>query len=192
MALAKDTLAYIQTFIKDRNVASVTPSSPFLVKRVLRRMDFSGPRRVVVEYGPGLGVFSRHIVERMRAEDRFLMIEANRDFVERLQPLARDGRVEVVHGVAQDVEQVLAGFGEEQADYVLSGIPFSFFDEAARRDLILRTRHVLRPGGTFLVYQHYNHMEEPLRRHFEHVETDFEMLNLPPIHIQSAVKVDEA
>lgn len=188
MPIARDTLRYIRTFIKDRNVASVMPSSPFLVKRVLQRMDFGTERRVVVEYGPGLGVFSRAIVEQMGADDRIILVEANLDFVEQLQPLARDGRVDVVHDRAENVERILEAAGEPAADYVLSGIPFSFFDDATRRDLILTTRGVLRPGGKFLVYQHYNHMEKPLRRHFGRVETDFELLNIPPIHIQSAIK----
>ncbi len=188
MALARHTLDYIKTFMKDRNVASVMPSSPFLVKRVLRHMDFTGPRRVVVEYGPGLGVFSRSIVERMRPEDRLLLIESNGDFVDALRPLARDPRVDLYHARAQDVQQILEKAGEQKADYVLSGIPFSFLDDAVRHDLIRITKAVLNDGGKFLVYQHYNHMEKPLRRHFEQVETDFELLNLPPIHIQSAVK----
>ncbi len=185
----QETLTYIKNFIKDRNVASVTPSSPFLVKRVCRRMDLGGATgRVVVEYGPGTGVFSRRIVKMMGPDDRLLMIETNRDFVEKLRPLARDPRVEIYHDKAQNVLAVLEQAGEEAADYVLSGIPFSFFDEATRHELIRTTRHALRPGGKFLVYQHYNHMEKPLRQHFERVEKDFELLNLPPIHIQSATK----
>lgn len=185
----KETLAYIKNFIKDRNVASVTPSSPFLVRRVCRRMDFGGTRRVVVEYGPGTGVFSRRIVKMMGPDDRLLLIETNRNFVEALRPLARDPRVEVFHEKAQHVKEVLQRAGEpDGADYILSGIPFSFFDDAERHALIRTTRQALKPGGKFLVYQHYNHMEKPLRQHFGRVEKDFELLNLPPIHIQSAIK----
>lgn len=186
-SLAGDTLAYIKTFIKDRNVASVMPSSKFVVRRVCRHMDFSAPR-VVVEYGPGLGVFSKHILDRMGPESRLILIETNPSFVERLQPLAYDARVDVFLEKAQHVEQVLDRAGEEAADYVLSGIPFSFFDEAMRRWLIDTTKSVLKPGGKFLVYQHYNHMEEPLRQHFARVDTDFEPINIPPIRIQAAVK----
>ncbi len=186
--LVRDTLSYIKTFIRDRNVASVTPSSQFLVRRVCRYMDFSRPR-VIVEYGPGLGVFSKYVLQHMGPESRLLLIEANPSFIERLRPLARDPRVGLFHEKAQHVKDVLARAGaEEGADYVLSGIPFSFFDDATRHELIDTTKSVLKPGGKFLVYQHYNHMEQPLRRHFERVEKDFELLNLPPIHIQAAVK----
>lgn len=186
--LVKDTIAYIKTFIEDRNVASIMPSSKFLVRRVCRRMDFS-ERRVVVEYGPGLGVFSEYILKQMGPEDRLLLIEANPKFVDKLRKLAAgDPRVEVYHEKAQNVEEVLEAAGELAADYVLSGIPFSFLDEEVKHELIDTTKSILKPGGKFLVYQHYNHMEEPLNEHFEHVEKDFQLLNIPPIHIHSAVK----
>ena len=186
------TVTYIKNFIKDRHVASVTPSSPFLIKRVCRRMDVGTERRVVVEYGPGTGVFSRYILERMGPDDRLLMIETNQAFIEKLQPLVRDPRAEVFHESAEHVAGILEAAGESAADYVLSGIPFSFFSDAERHSLIRQTRDALKVGGEFLVYQHYNHMEEPLRQHFERVDTDFELLNLPPIHIQFARKMSAA
>lgn len=187
-APGKQTLTYIKNLIKDRNVASVTPSSKFLVKRVCRRMDFS-ERRVVVEYGPGTGVFSEYILERMGPDDRLILIDTNQEFVDQLKKkFGRDPRVEVVYDSAEHVLRILEEAGEPAADYVLSGIPFSFLSDEERADLIQKTRSALTPDGKFLVYQHYNHMEEPLRRHFERVETDFELFNLPPIRIQSAMK----
>lgn len=181
------TLSYIKNYFKDRAVASVTPSSRFVVRRVCKRMDFSTPR-VIVEYGPGEGVFSKYILKQMTPDCQLLLVETNEEFVQKLQGLAQDPRVSVFNDTAENVEAILEEAGEPAADYVLSGIPFSFFDEETRHDLIQTTRGVLKPGGKFLVYQHYNHMEQPLRQHFEHVESDFELFNIPPIRIHSAMK----
>jgi len=52
------TLTYITTLIKDPAVASVTPSSHFAVQRVCSFIDFRRAA-LVVEYGPGLGVFTQ-------------------------------------------------------------------------------------------------------------------------------------
>jgi phospholipid N-methyltransferase len=175
------TLAYIKNFLKDRDVASVTPSSPFLVKRVCRWIDFDADQ-VIVEYGPGTGVFSEHIVEHMTPGSRLVLIESNEAFVRKLRALfAADPRVTVACARAEAVRTVLREAGLDGADTVLSGIPFSFLDDAVRRDLLVTTREVLHPGGAFLVYQVYNHLEEPLRRHFASVEKKFELLNLPPM-----------
>jgi phospholipid N-methyltransferase len=181
------TLSYIKNYLKDRDVASVTPSSRFLVRRICRRMDFNEPR-IIVEYGPGEGVFSNHIWKRMSPDSRLILIETNPDFTRKLQALTTSERVEVVQDTAENVKDILANRDIAGADYVLSGIPFSFFDEQDREVLIRTTRDVLKPGGQFLVYQHHDHMDEPLRRIFAQVEAEREWLNVPPIHVHAATK----
>jgi phospholipid N-methyltransferase len=190
-ALARNTLVYIKNFLRDRDVASVMPSSPFLVRRMLAKMDLGG-RCVVVEYGPAAGVFSRSILRKMGPEGRLLLVETNADFVRRLrEQFEGDPRVEIFHRPAQKVTQILNQTGEDHADYVLSGIPFSFLDAGEQHVLIEATRQAIRPGGTFLVYQHKSHMGALLPEHFASVERDFEPINLPPIHIHAARRVDD-
>lgn len=182
------TLSYIKNFIKDRDVAAITPSSSFLVKRVCRWIDFEEPS-VIVEYGPGTGVFSKHIVSQMTSDSKLILIEGNEAFVEKLREQFRhDDRVEVYHDRAENVEQVLEASGETAADYVISGIPFSFLDDDVKHSLLQRTRKILTDDGQFLVYQNYNHMEKPLRRHFGHVHKEYEILNLPPMFAYQATK----
>jgi len=94
----------------------------------------------------------------------------------------------VVHDRAENVRQIMDTHGVERADYVLSGIPFSFLDEDVKHELISRTRDVLTSDGKFLVYQNYNHMEKPLRRHFDSVTREYEILNLPPMFAYEALK----
>ena len=182
------TLAYIKNFIRDRDVAAVTPSSKFLVKRVCRWIDFDTPC-TIVEYGPGTGVFSEYILSQMTSDSTLLMIEGNEDFVDRLNDnYAADPRAITVHDRAENTETILDRYELPAADYVLSGIPFSFLDDAVRRDLLQRTRNILTDDGKFLVYQNYNHMEKPLRRHFSQVRKEYELRNLPPMFAYEALK----
>jgi phospholipid N-methyltransferase len=175
------TLSYLKNFLRDPDVASVTPSSPFLVRRVCQWMDFQRPE-TVVEYGPGTGVFSAHIAERMHPGSHLVLIESNADFCATLRErFAGDGRVTVVNDRAERVSVILDRADIDEADVVLSGIPFSFLDDDVRHDLLMRTRDVLADDGVFLVYQAYNHLERPLRHHFGDVEKEFELLNLPPM-----------
>jgi len=182
------TLSYIKNFIKDRDVAAITPSSSFLVKRVCRWVDFTAPN-VIVEYGPGTGVFTEHLVAEMTRDSKLVLIEGNQAFVEKLrQRFGHDERVEVVHDRAENVQAILDAAGESAADYVISGIPFSFLDDAVKHDLLQRTHRILNDDGKFLVYQNYNHMEKPLRRYFGHVHKEYEILNLPPMFAYQASK----
>ena len=182
------TLSYIKNFIKDRDVAAITPSSKFLVKRVCRWIDFTEPF-TLVEYGPGTGVFTEYILEHMGPDSTLLLIESNENFVEKLKEMSRgDDRVIVACDRAEKVQRIMEEHGLSEADYVLSGIPFSFLDDATRHDLIVRTREALAEDGKFLVYQNYNHMEDPLRRHFPSVKKEYELFNIPPMFAYEATK----
>lgn len=182
------TLSYIKNFIKDRDVAAITPSSSFLVKRVCRWIDFE-EACVIIEYGPGTGVFSEYILSQMTPDSKLILIEGNEAFVEKLEKqFGHDDRVEVYHDRAENVDQVLDASGEAAADYVVSGIPFSFLDDDVKQDLLERTRSILADDGKFLVYQNYNHMEDPLREHFGRVHKEYEILNLPPMFAYQAMK----
>lgn len=180
MPTLSGTLSYIKNFIRDRDVAAVAPSSSFLVERVCKWIDFDEPA-VIVEYGPGNGVFSEHILDHMTEESTLILVESNPDFVDTLEEMtAGDPRAVVVEGVAQNVKEILAEQGVGEVDYIVSGIPFSFLDDDVKEDLLSRTREVLADDGKFLVYQNYNHLEKPLRKHFSEVTKEREFRNIPP------------
>lgn len=182
------TLSYIKNFIRDRDVAAITPSSSFLVKRVCRWIDFTVPN-VIVEYGPGTGVFTKRLAAEMTSNSKLILVEGNEAFVKKLrEQFGHDDRVDVHLDRAENIENVLAASGETRADYVISGIPFSFLDDDVKHELIRRTRQILTDDGKFLVYQNYNHMEKPLQQHFEHVRKEYELLNLPPMFAYEATK----
>jgi phospholipid N-methyltransferase len=174
------TLSYIKNFFKDQDVAAIAPSSSFLVRRVCKWIDFDEDQ-VIVEYGPGNGVFSEFILDRMTADSTLLLIESNPDFVETLEEMtAEDPRTIVVEDRAEHVVDILEVHGLEEVDYIISGIPFSFLDATTTHDLLTKTREVLSEKGKFLVYQNYNHLEEPLREHFSEVTKEYEPRNIPP------------
>src|SRR4051812_11390935 len=52
---------YIEILLKDRFVATVSPSSKFVIRRVLKALDLKHAR-VVVEYGPADGVITQPIL----------------------------------------------------------------------------------------------------------------------------------
>ena len=174
------TLSYIKNFLRDQDVAAIAPSSSFLVRRVCKWIDFEEDQ-VVVEYGPGNGVFSEFILDRMTTDSTLLLVENNPDFVEMLEEWTSDDpRVLVVQDRAERIVEILDAHDVDTVDYIVSGIPFSFLDEGDRENLLARTRDVLTEDGKFLVYQNYNHLESPLRKHFSEVTKEYEPRNIPP------------
>ncbi len=181
------TIQFIRNFIKDRDVASITPTSARCVKKVCNHIDFSKDL-LIVEYGPGDGVFSRYLLKRMTPDSRLIMLESNADFVRHLKDTIDDSRAEVYNVMAGDVMEVLGAEDVGKVDYVISGIPFSFLKPVRKMKLLESTREILRPGGKFLAYQTSKHLLKPVERVFGNVETEFEFLNIPPYFIYEVVK----
>jgi phospholipid N-methyltransferase len=163
-------------------LGSVIPSSRFLIREVLDRVDWARAR-VIVEYGPGVGTMTGEILDRMREDAMLIAIETNPEFVRYLREGLRDHRLHVVQRSAADVRAVLREHGADKASYIISGIPFSTLPRAQREHILLESRAALEPGGAFLVYQFSSRVLEDLRRVFGQVERGFELLNILPAHL---------
>ena len=163
-------------------LGSIVPSSRFLIRELLHPVDWARAR-VIVEYGPGVGDITAEVLRRMRPDALLIAIERNADFVSYLRGALTDPRLRVVEGSAEWVDDILARFGHQQADYIISGIPFSTIPAPLRERILRKTRAVLAPGGAFLVYQFSARVFEDLKRIFGYVGRKFEPLNVLPAHL---------
>ncbi len=72
---------FFRQFVKHPGmIGSVIPSSATLVDRMLDQVDWRNTR-LFVEYGPGVGTFTRSILDRLPADAMLLAIDLNLDFV---------------------------------------------------------------------------------------------------------------
>lgn len=160
-------------------VGSVIPSSRVLIEKMLRPADWENTK-LFVEYGPGVGTFTRPILERLGDDAKLVTIDTNPDFTRYLRESIDDPRLVAVTGSAADVEKILADRGLGQADYVLSGLPFSTLPPGVGDAIAKATASVIRPGGAFLVYQFSPKVREFIAPHFDRIERGFEWINVPP------------
>jgi phospholipid N-methyltransferase len=185
------TLSYVKNFISDKYIASITPTSDFGVRKVCSKIDFSRCR-LIVEYGPGTGVFTKYLLEKMGPDSLLIMIERNANFARDLRKKIRDPRAVVVSGCASNILDTLGELGKTSADCVISGIPFSFLPDTMKDRILRNSFAALPPGGKFLAYQTFyqsnNHLKSHLDRIFPFVRVEYEMLNLPPLRIYEARK----
>ena len=168
-------------------VGSVIPSSDKLIARMLNRVDWTNTK-LVVEYGPGVGTFCQAILDRLPADATFIAIDTNPDFIDYLEHRIRDSRFVAVEGSAADVRQIMAERGFEDADYILSGLPFSTLPPGIGPRIAAETHAALRPGGAFLVYQFTPKVKDFLDPHFERIDHAFEPINIPPAQLYWAWK----
>ena len=160
-------------------VGSVIPSSRVLIEKMLRPVDWANTR-LFVEYGPGVGTFTRPILDLLADDATLLTIDTNADFTKYLRESIDDPRLVAVTGSAADVEKILADRGFDKADYVLSGLPFSTLPPGVGEAIAAATAKAIRPGGAFLVYQFSPKVHDFIKPHFERIKRGFEWVNVPP------------
>ncbi len=185
------TFVYIKNLIKDKDIASITPTSAFGVQKVCKKIDFAKDN-VYVEYGPATGVFTRYILKNMTAGSKMILIEKNENFVSILRKTFPDHRVYIHHDSAENVRDLVFRISEGGADYIVSGIPFSFLDHSLRKEIVRQTHRTLRDNGKFLPYQTFyqrnSHLLDYMKDTFPVVNDGYCLLNIPPMRIYEAVK----
>jgi len=160
-------------------VGSIIPSSDRTIKKMLAPVDWENTR-LFVEYGPGVGTFSRPVLERLPRDGTLVVIDTNEDFIAYLKETIGDSRFHAVHGSAADVEEIVEALGFEHADYVLSGLPFSTLPDGLGEEIAAATGRVVGPGGAFLVYQFSAACRDFMAPHFDRIDAGFEFWNILP------------
>jgi phospholipid N-methyltransferase len=175
-----DVALFARNFFKyPLMLGSVIPSSPFLVKDLMARVDWDRAR-VLVEYGPGVGTFTREILRRMRPDAVLVAIELNTDFVEYLSDRVRDPRFRVVQGSAAQVRSILAQQNLAPADYIISGLPYLNMTDSLRREILEESRLALNAEGSMLLFQYTRTLLPYLESSFSSVKLNFQFFNFLP------------
>jgi len=91
---------FLKQFWKEKKmVGAMAPSSRFLAKKMLKNIDFNS-EKVIVELGPGTGVFTKEIIQKMAPDAHLLVFELNDNFYKALKKSIHDERVILIHDTA--------------------------------------------------------------------------------------------
>ncbi len=171
---------FLRGFLKNPvMVGSVIPSSKVLIDRMLAPVRWDEVK-LFVEYGPGVGTFTRQVLDRLPADARLIAIDTNADFIDFLKKDIDDERLIAVAGSAAEVQKIIEAHGFAKADYILSGLPFSTLPPGVGEAIGEATAKSIRPGGAFLVYQFSPKVRDFIAPHFERIDRGFEWVNVPP------------
>jgi len=180
MRFAHSAAIFLRGFIDHpRMVASIVPSSKSTIDALLERVDWDRCK-LFVEYGPGVGTFCSHILDRLSSDGKLLVIDTNPRFIDYLRETIDDDRFHAVLGSAADVDKFILATGHAKADYILSGLPFSALSPEQGQEIVDTSHSVLREGGAFLTYQFRATARRLTAERFAKVETGFALMNVPP------------
>jgi len=139
---------------------------------------------VIVEFGPGTGVFTDLLLARRRAGCVVLVIERNEAFCTMLrEKFAGAADFYVIHGSADQVGAYLTERGLPGADYIVSGLPFASLPRELSEAILTQARASLVAGGRFITFQYTLLRKDLIMRYFSTVKITREIRNLPPAYV---------
>ncbi len=173
---------FIKEFLKKgEKVGSVTPSSKFLVKKMLAPINFDEVL-FIVELGPGTGKITEAILERMRPDARLMVFELNQEFCAKLEDL-KDERLIVVNDSAESMRAHLQEVNVEKVDCIISSLPFTILPDEVVEKIMAEVTTCLKNDAPFVQYQYSLNQYKNYKKLFTEVKLDFTPLNVPPAFV---------
>jgi phosphatidylethanolamine/phosphatidyl-N-methylethanolamine N-methyltransferase len=180
--------SFLRQFWQEKKmVGAMAPSSRFLAKKMLKGIDFQ-KARVIVELGPGTGVFTDKIVELMHPEAVLLVFELNDNFIAQLQARYSDPRVHLIHDSAEKIQEYLDKNGLTHADVVVSSLPLANFPKELRNSILNAADHALVENGHYVQFQYSLQSKKQIQKVFRKTEIRFTPLNFPPAFVYACRK----
>lgn len=182
------TKSFFQRFWKEKKmVGAISPSSTFLTNKMLENIDFDKVN-VLVEIGPGTGVFTKKVLSRMLPDSVFLVFELNTDFHQELQSKIVDKRVVFINDSAEKLQDYLDQFSIQKVDVIISSLPLSNFYQRLTLKLLRTFQSCLSDTGKFIQFQYSLKQRKELIHVFSKVKISFTLWNIPPAFVYTCSK----
>jgi phosphatidylethanolamine/phosphatidyl-N-methylethanolamine N-methyltransferase len=179
---------FLSTFFKERKqVGAVAPSSRFLVKKMCDKINFK-TANVIVELGPGTGVFTTEILKRANAEAKIFVIELNDNFYELLKTKIQDPRIILLNQSADQLDVILKAHGVTHVDAILSSLPLAVIPDQTKKKILVKSYEALKCGGVYVQYQYSLASKRLIKMCFPKMKISFTTINLPPAFIYTGTK----
>lgn len=179
---------FLNTFFKDRKqIGALTPSSRYLVKKMCDQINFD-TANVIVELGPGTGVFTKEIIKRAGKNTKIFVIELNKAFYDLLKTKYTDPRVVIINSSADKIDEILKEYSIQSVDAIISSLPLTVIPEKVKKKIIIKSHHSLKIGGIFVQYQYSLNAKKLLELKFGKLKLGFVALNIPPAFVYLCIK----
>ena len=166
---------------------TVTPSSRFLAKRMISKIDFSNTN-VIVELGAGNGVITKQILRKLNPNATLVCFEINDNFYKELLKI-KNPQLILLKTSAEKIEEELEKLDFSEANHIISSLPLTIIPDEVSSEILKKSHKVLSPKGTFIQYQYSLTYFKKLSKVFsEEIKLEFEPLNFPPAFVYRCIK----
>ena len=172
----------LKHFIK---VGSLVPSSSHLARRMMKGVNAP----VVLELGPGTGVFTKEILSKLPKDGLLISIESNEYFSKYLADKIKDKRLKLYTGDAMYLKDFLKRNGIEKVSCIISGLPIGNFKTEDKKRILKEISDALDDNGVFIQFEYLLAGIKSVKKVFPKISLDFELLNFPPAFVMRCKKI---
>ena len=186
----RSKLFFLRQYLSEPlGTGSITPSSKRLAQLMVGHLDLE-PGEVVVELGPGTGVFTRALLEHGVLPQNLILVEFNPDFANFLRNEFPE--VRIVQGDACALPQLLAALGQGKVKRIVSGIPLRSLKPAQRELITIAIANTLEAGGVAVQFTYFKTAPLPASVANDHGlsgrQVAVALRNVPPAFVWRYVK----
>lgn len=182
----RETLVFVgQIFRQWRQVGALAPSSRALARAMVDAVGPVADGQVVVELGPGTGVFTRELLRRF-PKARIVAVEMNDVFAARLSAVAPGATV--VNGCASRLNDHLVKLGVAPTEIaaVVSGLPLLSLPGNLPQQILESVANVLPSGRGYIQFTYNERLWLQLDvSRFQRLPRRRVWWNLPPAVVMS-------
>lgn len=180
---------FLKEFFKEKKtVGAVSPSSKSLGRLMLKNIDFS-KCEAIAEFGPGTGVFTRMIIEKMNPDTTLLIFELHDAFYKNLRKeFEEKENIIIINDSAENISKYMVEYGIDKLDVVISSLPLANFDKQITSQILKKAQGALKAKGLYIQFQYSLNAKRTLKRIYSSVKIDFTPKNIPPAFVYTCLK----
>lgn len=190
MSVVLETLQFLgQCAAHIRTTGAVAPSGRHLARAMVTAMGELKTGQVIVELGPGTGVFTRELRKRYPGHP-IVAIEFNEMFAKTLRERMSD--VHVIQGCASKTLDHVRELGYErsQVGAVISGLPLLSLPRDLGMAIFAAIAEVLEPGRRYVQFTYSKRMWKKFQPPgFRFDQTRMVWLNVPPAVVMPFTRI---
>ncbi len=180
----RETVSFLkQSLVRFREMGAIVPSGPRLARAMVAEVPQLRPSEIIVELGPGTGVFTRELLARF-PYNRLIAVEFNPRFAERLALSMPE--VEVIQGCASRLPEHLAtlGISTDRVGAVVSGLPLLSLPRVLGSAIFAGITRTLAPGRRYIQFTYSKRAwRDATPAGFRLDKTRMVWLNFPPAEV---------
>ncbi len=181
----KERTQFIRSFIKNwRQIGSITPSSSFLAKKMIKDLDLKNAD-LIIELGSGTGSITRHILREMGENTSLMAFELDKTLCDFIENDLKDRRIKIINDSVLNIDKYL---NNRKVDYIISGIPLACLNDNDKSYLLKSIKNSLKDGGKYVQFQYSLESYKQIKGLFDNVKIDFTFFDIPPAFIYKCDK----